>query len=113
MTNQTPAVTQFSLALRGPLDGVAVASLAAHADRLAGAQSLRVNLRGLSTVDPVAVAQLWRLGRALQVQGRSLVLEGLPRHLARRLRLHPVMAFVDGEDAVFTDPFEPAVASAR
>jgi len=105
--------TQFSLAIRGPLDGVAIASLTDQVDRLAGARTVTVDLSRLSTVDPVAVAQVWRLGRAMQAQGRSLRLVGLPRHLARRLRLHPVMAFVDGEDAVFTDPFAPAVASAR
>lgn len=113
MTTLALHPTPRSLAIRGPLDGVAVASLTDQVERIPGARTVTVDLGRLSTVDPVAVTQLWRLGRAMQAQGRSLRLTGLPHHLARRLRLHPVMAFVDGEDAVFTDPFAPALASAR
>lgn len=97
--------------MRGPLDTTAVNHLL---DRLANApetDQLVVDCSQVSSVDPVGTARLWMLARELELAGRMIRIIGLPERFIRRLRLHPVLRFVEQEESVFADPFSAAVSS--
>jgi ABC-type transporter Mla MlaB component len=96
--------------VRGPLDSFAVGALAERIAACPQAHAFRLELGGVSQVDPVGVARLWSLAQGLHRAGRPLRLEGLPARFQRRLRLHPIMAYVDAEEGVFADPFAVEVS---
>jgi anti-anti-sigma regulatory factor len=103
-----------SLEVRGPLDSNAVSELIDRVAALPGPRAVRLDLTRVTAVDPVGAARLWSLAKSLQLAGCAMRLAGLPARFARRLRLHPLIAFVEGEeDVVFSDPFGSAQASAR
>jgi len=98
--------------MRGPLDTTAVNHLL---DRIArtpdASQVVVIDCSLVSSVDPVGTARLWALARELELAGRMLRIIGLPERFIRRLRLHPVLRFVEQDESVFTDPFGAAVSS--
>ncbi len=97
--------------MRGPLDTTAVNHLL---DRIADspdAAHLVLDCSQVSSVDPVGTARLWMLARELELAGRMIRIIGLPERFIRRLRLHPVLRFVEQEESVFADPFSAAVSS--
>jgi hypothetical protein len=47
----------------------------------------------------------------MELAGRMLRIIGLPERFIRRLRLHPVLRFVEQEENVFADPFSATVSS--
>ena len=98
--------------MRGPLDTTAVNHLL---DRIArtpdASQVIVIDCTLVSSVDPVGTARLWVLARELELAGRILRIIGLPERFIRRLRLHPVLRFVEQDESVFTDPFGAAVSS--
>jgi anti-anti-sigma regulatory factor len=98
--------------MRGPLDTTAVNHLFQSFAEAPDTRELVIDCTGVSSVDPVGTARLWLLARDLELAGRALRLIGLPERFVRRLRLHPVLRFVEREDSVFTDPFV-AVGSSR
>jgi ABC-type transporter Mla MlaB component len=100
------------MTLRGPLDSTAVNHLLDHIARLPDQPQLLVDCSSVSSVDPVGTARLWALARELELSGRVFRVIGLPERFVRRLRLHPILRFLEQEDAVFTDPFM-VVASER
>jgi ABC-type transporter Mla MlaB component len=97
--------TDRALALRGPLDSTAINHLLDQVARLPDQPQLLVDCSAVSSVDPVGTARLWALARELEVAGRMLRVIALPERFVRRLRLHPILRFVEQEDGVFTDPF--------
>ena len=97
--------------MRGPLDTTAVNHLL---DRLASTPATEqpvVDCSQVSSVDPVGTARLWMLARELELAGRMIRIIGLPERFIRRLRLHPVLRFVEQEESVFADPFSAIVSS--
>ena len=97
--------------MRGPLDTSAVTYLLDRIAESPEAAQVLVDCSAVSSVDPVGTARLWVLARELEVSGRVLRLIGLPERFIRRLRLHPVLRFVEQEESVFADPFSAAVSS--
>jgi ABC-type transporter Mla MlaB component len=112
MTNPSIAMSfRPEVALRGPLDTTAVNHLLDRIAQAPEANQLTVDCSAVSSVDPVGTARLWVLARELELAGRMLRIIGLPERFIRRLRLHPLLRFVEQEDAVFTDPFAVAGSS--
>jgi anti-anti-sigma regulatory factor len=113
MTNPANATTssRAEVRMRGPLDTSAVDHLLTRIAQAPGAEPVLVDCSGVSSVDPVGTARLWVLARELELTGRVFRIIGLPERFIRRLRLHPVLRFVEQEDSVFTDPFGAAVSS--
>ena len=97
--------------LRGPLDTSAVNHLLDRIAEAPDAGEVLLDCSLVSSVDPVGTARLWVLARELELAGRMLRIIGLPERFIRRLRLHPVLRFVEQEDSVFTDPFGAVVSS--
>ena len=114
MTNPANATTSSrpAVLMRGPLDTSAVNHLLDRIARAPDADQVVLDCSGVSSVDPVGTARLWVLARDLELAGRMLRIIGLPERFIRRLRLHPVLRFVEQEESVFTDPFG-AVGSSR
>ncbi len=112
MTTSPPTnSTRAAIQLRGPLDTSAVSHLLDHISRDPGAAEVIVDCSGVSSVDPVGAARLWILGRELEGMGRIFRLLALPERFLRRMRLHPLIRYAELDDAIFTDPFAPAVSS--
>ena len=113
MTNPSIADTppRPELQMRGPLDTSAVNHLLDRIAHAPDASEVVIDCSGVSSVDPVGTARLWLLARELELAGRILRIIRLPERFIRRLRLHPVLRFVEQEDSVFTDPFGAAVSS--
>ena len=107
-TSRAGAITP---SVRGPLDTVAVNHLLDRLAQSPDSDQVVVDCSGVSSVDPVGTARLWVLARELELAGRVLRIIGLPERFIRRLRLHPVLRFVDQEESVFADPFGVAVSS--
>ncbi len=97
--------------MRGPLDTNAVNHLLDRIAQAPDAPSVLIDCSGVSSVDPVGTARLWVLARELELAGRVLRIIGLPERFIRRLRLHPVLRFVEQDESVFADPFSAAVSS--
>jgi len=97
--------------MRGPLDTTAVNHLLDRIAATPDASQLVIDCSQVSSVDPVGTARLWVLARELELAGRMLRIIGLPERFIRRLRLHPVLRFVEQDESVFTDPFGAAVSS--
>jgi ABC-type transporter Mla MlaB component len=108
----TPSSTDIAMTLRGPLDSTAVNHLLDHIAQLPDQRQLLIDCTAVSSVDPVGTARLWALARELELAGRMLRVIGMPERFVRRLRLHPILRFLEQEDMVFTDPFM-VVASSR
>ena len=97
--------------MRGPLDTTAVNHLLDRIAEAPDATHVVLDCSQVSSVDPVGTARLWVLARELELAGRMLRIIGMPERFIRRLRLHPVLRFVEQEESVFTDPFSAAVSS--
>ena len=97
--------------MRGPLDTTAINHLLDRIARTPDAAQVVIDCSLVSSVDPVGTARLWVLARELELTGRMLRIIGLPERFIRRLRLHPVLRFVEQEETVFADPFSAAVSS--
>ncbi len=113
MTNSSNSETRArpEVQMRGPLDTTAVNHLLDRIAATPDASQLLIDCSQVSSVDPVGTARLWVLARELELAGRMLRIIGLPERFIRRLRLHPVLRFVEQEESVFTDPFGAAVSS--
>lgn len=113
MTNSSPGTTPArpEVLVRGPLDTSAVNHLLDRIAAAPDAAQLVVDCSQVSSVDPVGTARLWVLARELELAGRVLRIIGLPERFIRRLRLHPLLRFVEQEESVFADPFSAAVSS--
>jgi anti-anti-sigma regulatory factor len=101
--------------LAGALTGAEVDRLRAELATLPEtAREVVVDAAALTEVEPVAAARLLHLCEQLERRRRCAVrLAGLPPRLAHRLRLHPLLAFVPREDALFRDPFASGAPSRR
>jgi ABC-type transporter Mla MlaB component len=106
MKNSRPEVQ-----MRGPLDTIAVNYLLDRIAQAPDAEHVVLDCSRVSSVDPVGTARLWVLCRELELAGRMLRIIGLPERFIRRLRLHPVLRFVEQDESVFADPFSAAVSS--
>lgn len=106
-----PATTTMTPSVRGPLDTVAVNHLLDRLAQSPDTERVVVDCSAVSSVDPVGTARLWVLARELELAGRVLRIIGLPERFIRRLRLHPVLRFVEQDESVFADPFSAAVSS--
>jgi anti-anti-sigma regulatory factor len=113
MTNpsNSTASTRPEVQMRGPLDTTAVNHLLDRIASTPGARQLVIDCSQVSSVDPVGTARLWVLAREMELAGRMLRIIGLPERFSRRLRLHPVLRFVEQEENVFADPFSATVSS--
>jgi anti-anti-sigma regulatory factor len=107
--NELPARPEVQV--RGPLDTIAVNHLLDRIAQAPDASHVVIDCSQVSSVDPVGTARLWVLARELELAGRMLRIIGLPERFTRRLRLHPVLRFVEQEESVFTDPFGAAVST--
>lgn len=109
------APTSLVIRLRGRIDGQIVDDVRRAIER-APREALDVTLdcAGVSGIDPVGAARLWLLClNAPASFGRKVTLADLPLRLARRMRTHPLLAFVPSEDAMFEDPFGRLAPSDR
>jgi len=113
MTNpeNIPPSSRPEVQMRGPLDTTAVNHLLDRIARTPDAAQVVIDCSLVSSVDPVGTARLWVLARELELAGRMLRIIGLPERFIRRLRLHPVLRFVEQEETVFSDPFSAAVSA--
>ena len=105
----------FPLRLAGPLDIGAVDHVRNVLDSVArDATHVVLHCERVSAVEPAAAACLWDLCRGTERGGRRQVrIQGLPDRFLRRLRLHPLIGYVIGEDEIFEDPFGRILPSAR
>ncbi len=102
------------LILQGLLDLIAVDHIRRKVTALPhDAGRVRVDCARITGLDPVAVAGLWRLCAEGRQRGVELHLCGLPAHLARRLRRHPIMEFSGVEEEIFGNPLATLSASDR
>ena len=100
--------------LQGPLDATAVASIRRRLAHIPStASTVVLDCAGVTAVDPVGAASLWRACADALAQGRRVLLVDLPARFAWRLRRHPLLAHACREDALFTDPFATAAPSER
>ena len=99
MTNPDSASSSFrrEMQMRGPLDTSAINYLLDHIAQAPNAAQVLVDCSAVSSVDPVGTARLWVLARDLELSGRVLRIIGMPERFIRRLRLHPVLRFVEQE----------------
>lgn len=105
---------RLTLVVRGPLDPTAVEHIRRQVARLPeNIARIRLDCSGLSTLDPVGVAAVWRLCEESRHRGVGLRMDDVPPHLARRLRCHPVMAFILVDPDPFQDPFASLAPSLR
>jgi ABC-type transporter Mla MlaB component len=104
----------LTLVVRGPLDPTAVEHIRRQVARLPeNITRLRLDCSGLSALDPVGVAAVWRLCEESRHRGVGVRMDDVPPHLARRLRSHPVMAFISVDPDPFQDPFASLAPSLR
>jgi ABC-type transporter Mla MlaB component len=107
-------IGHLTLVVRGPLDPTAVEHIRRQLARLPGNISqIRLDCSGLSTLDPVGVAAVWRLCEESRRRGISIGMDEVPPHLTRRLRSHPIMAFISVDPDPFQDPFASHSPSLR
>jgi ABC-type transporter Mla MlaB component len=99
--------------VQGPLDAVAVEVVRRGAVVASSARAIRVECAEVSAIDPVGAACLWLLCLEIERGGRRLALVGLPVRFLHRMRLHPLMRFVAGDEEIFRDPFAAFVPSGR
>jgi ABC-type transporter Mla MlaB component len=102
-----------TLRVQGPLDAAAVDAVRRAAAVASNARAIRVECAEVSAVDPVGAACLWLLCLDIERGGRRPALVGLPVRFLHRMRLHPLMRFVAGDEEIFRDPFAAFAPSAR
>lgn len=104
---QPTAPATLLLHLDGPLDGAAVDRIDAELARASSAvRAVRIDAAGATELEPVATARLWLIcQRWERIQRRAIRITGLSPATRRRLRLHPLLGFVSGEEELFEDPF--------
>lgn len=104
----------LTLVVRGPLDPTAVEHIRRQVARLPeNIARIRLDCSGLSTLDPVGVAAIWQLCEESRQRGVGFRMDDVPTHLVRRLRSHPVMAFISVDPDPFQDPFASLAPSLR
>lgn len=105
----------FPLRLAGPLNLDAVDHVRGVLATVAGTERyVLLQCDGLTAIEPAAAACLWALCRDAEHEGRQRVrLRNLSPTLTRRLRLHPLTAYLLADDELFADPFDGGRSSER
>ncbi len=102
------------LHLHGPIDPIAVDHLRRQIDRLEpGRRTILIDCTKVTEIDPIGMAALWSLCARSERTDALLGLTRLPERLLRRLRSHPILAYIMNEDELFRDPFGSLVESER
>jgi hypothetical protein len=117
MTTTTPppaAPAALQRSLHGLLDNPAVDRLEAELRRLGPLPAVELDAAGLTDIDPVAATRLFLLCERLErTHDCTVQLARLPHPIRRRLRFHPLLAFLPTEDGLFRDPFASDAPSGR
>jgi anti-anti-sigma regulatory factor len=115
LSKPSPPTAIHHTRLVGALSGVAVDQLQRELTELPETpRQIVLDATAVTEVDPVAAARLLFLCEQLERRRHYAVrLTGLAPALVRRLRLHPLLAFVPREDALFRDPFATLAPSRR
>ena len=96
------------------LDGRVVDVLRERLANDAGAAHLILDAGRVRQMDPVGALRLWDVCTEFARQtGSRVELLHLPRHLAVRLRHHPLGALLGPDDSLFADPHEIPCDSTR
>ncbi len=100
------ALSGGTLAARisGRLDAGLAGSVAGLLRRRRGVRRVLLDASGLDGIDPVGAQMLSSALEREQAEGAQVEIHGLAAAFLRLLRRHPLRAFCDPDDALFTDP---------